>query len=283
MFVGGKDLNTNKGVIIVLCGDKLNNLDYSFTIGSFYELGDMAECPSWYRQDGQDIILVSGCNVPQRGNDFNNIHCSVAIVGNLNFDKGTFDVQFIKELDKGDCFYAPQLINNADNAIMIGWQEMWCKPYPTQQLGHGWAGSFNIPRKLTVKDGELYTTPVDSLQRYAKPYSGKDIPQSSIVDLLFEGDSKLTIGNDNGSVIVGMEQGRVYLDSTASNNGNGCVRYTNNQYKTCNVRVLLDVSGIEVFVDNGREVISSRMYIEGKLVPTVQGKAKIVAVNKVQL
>ena len=36
-------------------------------------------------------------------------------------------IDFIKEIDKGDSYYAPQFIREENRPIMIGWMEMWSK------------------------------------------------------------------------------------------------------------------------------------------------------------
>ena len=43
IFVGGKDNELNEGIIIVLKSKSLDHFEYAFTIGPFYELGDMAD------------------------------------------------------------------------------------------------------------------------------------------------------------------------------------------------------------------------------------------------
>ncbi len=283
VFVGGKDVTVNKGVLVVLGGDSLDSLEYLFTIGPYDELGDMGECPSWKRIDGKDVILVCGCRVPQSGNSFRNENSSVFIVGDLDFEAGTMNVDFIREIDKGDCFYAPQFINGTDDAVMIGWQEMWGKPYPTQSMGCGWVGGFSIPRRICLKNGQILQVPVEALDEYLRPYDGAQVPQTADIEIEFAGNASVTLEGLDGSVTVGLADGRVYLDTLCANNENGCIRYTDGEYEACRARVLLDVSGIEVFVEGGREAISSRMYIIGDFSCRTEGDAKVVSVRKVEL
>lgn len=265
VFVGGKLVAEDKGIIVVLGGKGLEKLEYKFSIGPFYELGDMGECPCYRRIDGKDVIICSACNVPRRGNEFRNINSSVFIVGSIDFDKGEMHVDGISETDKGDAFYAPQLINGDDNPIMIAWHEMWGKPYPTSDLKHGWVGCFTIPRELSVRDGVVCQNPVGTLDKYLAPHLGKGVPRCADIRFSFDGDGTFVLGGSDGSVEVGCKDGKVYLDTARSNNLNACVRYTDASYDKPTVRILLDVSGIEVFVGGGREAISSRIYINGDL------------------
>ena len=280
VFVGGKDKILNKGVIVVLRGKTLNKLEYAFHLGPYYELGDMGECPSYFRVGDKDVILVSGCNVPARDNDFKNINSSVFIVGELDFKSGKMTVDYIREIDKGDSFYAPQFIRGLDRPVMIGWLEMWEKKYPTHEKNHGWVGAFSIPREISIKDGIIYQSPVKSLNNYLTEVSEGVVPKCADITLRFNGEGALTIKGDNGEVIIGKDSG-VYLDTNLTNNMFGCVRRTNEVYETCEVRILLDVSSIEVFVDCGREVISSRIYIDGNYKLQVNGDISEIHIKEI--
>ena len=280
VFVGGKDEVLNKGVIIVLHGTTPEKLEYAFKLGPYYELGDMGECPSYFRIGDKDVIIVSGCNVPQRGNDFKNINSSVFIVGELNFEKGEMKVDCIREIDKGDSFYAPQFIRGTDKPVMIGWFEMWEKKYPTHEKNHGWVGAFSIPREISLKDGEIYQTPVQTLNEYLSDAKEGTVPKCADITLRFTGEGALKIEGDDGEVIIGKDSG-VYLDTNLTNNMFGCVRRTNNNYGSCEVRILLDISGIEVFVDGGREVISSRIYIDGNYKMRVDGNISEILIKEI--
>ena len=282
VFVGGKDVKKNAGVIIVLSGDNLDKLNYAFCIGPFYELGDMGECPSYFQVGGKDVLLCSGCRVPERGNDFKNENSSVFVVGNIDFGRGSMSVDFIKEIDKGDAFYAPQFIRGAEKPIMIGWLENWGKPYVTQVLGHGWAGVFSVPRELSYADGDIFQKPVESLEKYCADADGGEIGDCAEITFTFDGGGELELCGENGGVTVGFDGG-VYLDTRNANNMNGCVRRTNGVYGSCGVRVLRDVSGIEVFVDGGREVISSRIFVDGVCKIITRGGVDNVRVRRIEV
>ena len=281
IFVGGKDLNENKGVIIVLKSNNLDHFEYAFHLGPYYELGDMAECPSYQKVDGKDVILVSGCNVYRRDNDFRNINCSVFIVGDIDFAKGEMKVDFIKEIDKGDCYYAPQFVRGLDRPVMVGWMEMWGKKYPTSKWHHGYVGAFSIPRELFIKDGDIYQKPIEELDKYNHELYRDYLPRQADISLVMKQGSFLKIEGDNGDVIIGNNQQGVFLDNVEANGMYPCIRRTNNAYEKCNVRILLDTSSIELFVDDGREVITSRFYIDGELKMTTSGEIEELKVKEV--
>ena len=280
VFVGGKDEVLDKGVIIVLKGKTPERLHYAFTLGPYYELGDMGECPCYFKVGDRDVIIVSGCNVPERGNDFKNINSSVFIVGELDFENGKMKVEYIREIDKGDSFYAPQFIRGIDKPVMIGWLEMWEKKYPTREKNHGWVGAFTIPRELRIVNGEIYQTPVESLKNYHSEVKEGVVPKCADISFKFNGEGTLNIKGSDGEVVIGKDSG-VYLDTNLTNNLFGCIRRTNGKYSSCDVRILLDVSSIEVFVDGGREVISSRIYIDGKYSLEVNGNISEIHIKEI--
>lgn len=283
VLVGGKDLTTHSGIIVVLGGSEPGRLAYKFTIGPFYELGNMGECPSWHRVDGKDVIAVSGCDVKACGNDFKNVNSSVFIVGKLDFEGKKMDVDYISEIDKGDCFYAPQFFNGTQRAIMVAWHEMWGKPYPTRKMKSGWVGSFTIPRELSVREGRVFQSPVKELDGYCREYQGDNVPQCARLTFNFDGDGQVVIGGSDGSIEIGCRDGHIYLDTVLSNNLNGCIRRSNGVYQRCRVCLLLDVSAVELFIDGGRETISSRMYIKGDLSLSAEGGVTVVKTEKVEI
>lgn len=280
VFVGAKDAESKKGMIVVLCGNSLDKLEFDFTIGPFHELGDMGECPSYCRVGDKDVIVASGCHVAEKDNNYKNTHASVFIVGKLDFERKTMDVDFIKEIDKGDAFYAPQIVNNADKPIMIGWLEMWNKPYPTRDLDHGWAGAFSVPRELDIVDGDIVQKPIAALDGYKSDVSPGTLPDCAEITATFDGRGEMIVQGDNGQIVIGND-GSVYLDTINANNCNGCIRRTNAAYEKCEVKILLDVSCVEIFVDGGREVISSRLYLDGTPRLLTNGEVKNVVVKKV--
>ena len=282
VFVGGRDVEANKGVVVVLSGHSLEKLEYDFIIGPFDALGDMAECPCYTKMDGKDVLIVSGSHVAEHGNDYKNTHASVFVVGDIDFESGCMHVDFIKEIDKGDAFYAPQVIYHADKPIIVGWQEMWNKPYPTRDMEHGWVGSFTIPRELKLCDGDIVQKPIAALDAYLGEEVDQNgiIPKCADIEAAFDGDGTLILQGANGQIVIGCDGG-VYLDTINANNGNGCIRRTNEAYKKCSVRILLDHSCVEIFVEGGKEVISSRMYIDGQFALLVDGNVKDIKIKQI--
>ena len=281
VFLGGKDVNKNQGVVVVLKGNDLDKLEYAFQIGPYYEFGDMAECPSYRRIDGKDVLLVCGSNTPRRDNDFRNINCSVALVGHIDFAGKKMDVEFIKELDKGDSFYAPQFIANEKDPILVGWLEMWGKRYPTSRLRHGYVGAFSIPREIHVRDGDLYQWPIAALSRYEHDADEGSLPRQARIQVRLGTGDALVFKGENGRLTIGNAGRGVYLDNSEANSSYQCARWTNSPYPEADILILLDTSSAEIFVEGGKEVISTRFYIDGRLSLHRKGNPLVSEIKKI--
>ena len=96
----------------------------------------------------------------------------------------------------------------------------------------------------------------------------------------FSGKGKVTLKTDNGEIVIGSDGG-IYLDTERANNLNGCVRRTDGTYASCDVRILLDVSGIEMFISGGRETISSRIYLDGDYSLKTEGAVKVESIKEI--
>ncbi len=260
IFVGGRNDLTNEGVIIVLESDKLEDFKYSFSIGPFYELGDMAECPSYHKVDGFDVIAVSGCHVKEKDNSFKNVNSSVFVVGNIDFINKKMNVLNIQEIDKGDSFYAPQFISNLEKPVMVGWMEMWGKEIPTNVLGHKWAGALSLPRILSIKDNRVYQKPI-SISKYLKKATSK-ASRSSYISAYAKGDFEITFISSNGFININGDLNSVKLDTTKTNNLYSQIRSTDHGYKEVKLDIYLDTSSIELFINDGEFVISDRIYLD---------------------
>ena len=79
---------------------------------------------------------------------------------------------------------------------------------------------------------------------------------------------------------MGLEE-QFYLDTTQANNKNGYIRRTNEAYKACSVRVLLDVSSIEIFIADGKEAITSRIYLDGEYQISYDSYVKNIKIKEV--
>lgn len=145
--------------------------------------GEMTECPDY--RDDIGVLLYSGQFQPSEGIAHRNIHSCFARVGVLDVHSG-FCGSESTPVDYGFDFYAAQTFAGAP--IMIGWLDMWDRNNPTRK--YGWAGQLSVPRRVEVREGRLWQTPV---------YAGKEILRKenefSFSDHLKTGAVSLTAKN----------------------------------------------------------------------------------------
>ena len=253
----------------------------------YFNLNGVYECPDYFTLDGSEVLLSSPQNLPEIGGLYQNIHSSIYMTGKLDYESGKFEIENVSELDRGFDFYAAQTMQMPDGRrIMTAWKEMWDRNYPTQE--EGWAGTYILPRELEVKDGVLYQHPVREIEKYrSDPVSveGFEIAGGSISPGGFRGTAAEIefILEPNGAKRSGVKlfSGRthetlVYYDTERnavvfdrSNSGRLLTgREENVVQRICQVdgsetlklRIFLDVSSIEVFINDGQYVMSGNVY-----------------------
>lgn len=130
--------------------------------------GIMIECPDYLK----DLGLITYCEQfqPAQGSKHLNIHSTFYRLGKLDLEKGKADFGESEIIDYGFDFYAAQSF--ADEPVMIGWLNMWDRNTPSDK--YGFAGMLTVPRRLEIKNGELWQTPVINMRKvYEKKVGGK--------------------------------------------------------------------------------------------------------------
>lgn len=131
------------------------------------EQGIMWECPDLFHLDGHDVLIMSPIQWQTQDIAYTNISSTVAFIGEVDWDNGTFSVANYHEIDSGMDFYAPQTCEGPNSRrVMIAWMQMWDRTLPTHDLGHHWAGSMTLPRELHVSENRLIQEPVHEVYEH---------------------------------------------------------------------------------------------------------------------
>lgn len=254
----------------------------------FYKLDGVYECPDYFVADnGAEVLLSSPQNLPGDGCLYQNIHSGLFMLGHLDFDTGRFDVRTIGEVDSGFDFYAAQTLKTPDGRIvMIAWKEMWDRSYPSR--AEEWAGTYTLPRELTVEGERLIQKPVREIAACrgnavrmdeAAVENGEAELQGvagTVIELRFtlepgtaeKAGVKLFCGAEHETLLYyDRAKGLLVFDRSRSG-----VEITGRD-RDVNVRVLelgqrerieldlfLDVSSVEAFVDGGRHTMTGNVY-----------------------
>lgn len=116
---------------------------------------DVWECPNLALVDGRWVLVVSlwrhaGEDKPP---DLAGVRYLIGEVGVT--DAGPrFTPESGGELDRGHCFYAPQLLATGERVLVWGWAMEDSRPAADVRAA-GWSGVLTYPRELAVRDGVL--------------------------------------------------------------------------------------------------------------------------------
>lgn len=239
--------------------------------------GFMWECPDFFNLDGKDILLLSPQGIDAQGKDYLNLFQTGYFIGDYDYKTATFTRGEFHELDKGHDFYATQTTEAPDGRrIVIAWMDMWESLLPEQE--DGWAGALTIPRELRLKNDHLYMTPVKELEDLRIKEVSND---SSVVA------KELLVAEDASSSevlvdipLTGTDQEEVSFSLKTSNEELVLLTYSKatNEFilkrsdkddlrygtiQPCDklsLRVFIDTSSIEIFINEGELVFTERFY-----------------------
>lgn len=231
--------------------------------------GYMWECPDYFEVDGTKILSASVQGLEGGVWDDRNVYQS----GYFMVDGNILDDYKLSEYmlwDYGFDFYAPQSFKTEDGRrVHISWMGMPdCEEYTNLTIAEGWQHCFTFPREVFVEDGKVCQRPVRELQKRKTlvdkstgmlkkdGYKVYDVNISGIQNNEFRTviDEELILEYKNGR----FEMHFTSQDKNSVSAGRG-MRYVDVD-KISSVEILVDKSSVEVFVNNGEYVFTTRFY-----------------------
>lgn len=268
-----------------------NGLDWTFLktlIENRDRFGRMWECPDIFPLDGKTILIVSPQDMLATDNEYHSGNGTVAIIGSYDDETDTFIEESNQTLDSGIDFYAPQTVETPDGRrVMIGWFQNWdtLKP-PTHE--RAWNGQMSTPRELHLRNGRIVQSPVRELETYRRNpvrysdvlFSGSlklDGIRGRCLDLEIELEAddpndlyqKFTINfaeNESFHSSVSYKPGKGSLKIDRRYSGTRRAFLTDRAAKIQSVngriklRLILDRFSVEVFANDGENVLSMTLY-----------------------
>lgn len=267
LIIGGHTID-NKGVFLLFSGSDSKHLHYDFYLGPYEHTYQMVECPSFVKVDGKDVIIYSTYGTFRKNNSISMSHLVFYILGQFKPEQKTFIIEGEGQIDNGDSFYAPKTIEYCQIPTMIGWMENWNKIYKTAVFNHNWVGSFSFPRVLKIKNNELYQELYPTLSNYIKKEikledKNGQISTHSLNEFTFDHDFMLVLRRENGRIKIFKKKDVIHLDMLRTNNLHEMIFTSIHKYKEGKITFLLDTSSIEVFINDGKESLTSRFYLHG--------------------
>ena len=257
MVLGAQDLE-KRGKVLLFTSADLHNWQpcgeiAGHGINGLAVAGYMWECPDLFALDGTHVLICCPQGLTRESHRYLNTYPATWMSGAFDYERAAFEHGDLHELDAAD-----------GRRVLIGWmgvpdgEEML---QPTR--AHGWIHQMTCPRELRYQDGKLWQTPVRELEQLREDehhWQGvaSNAPvldatrlefwlTASCVDVDFAGALRLRV-DDNG----------LRLERASLQNGEILTRYWRGEVR--HLRVLCDRSSVEIFINHGEGVMSSRYF-----------------------
>jgi beta-fructofuranosidase len=249
-----------------------------------YSFGYMWECPDYFELQDKGVLIFSPQGIKPEGDQYQNIYQSGYILGEkLDVRNRTLTHGAFQELDRGFDFYAPQTMIDADGRrILVGWMGLPEIDYPT--VKHGWVHCLTVPRELTIWDNKLIQKPIKELQALRKQHHEvRDVLfqekkvyshfNGKTFEMICEFDNfdaevfglEFRAGVNEKTVIkYDVEEKKIILDRSLSGEpvgeDYGVERICSFNATKIKFHLFVDISSVEIFVNDGEEVFTSRIF-----------------------
>ena len=268
-MVQGARTKEDVGQILIFTSKDKVNWKFKSRIESKEPFGYMWECPDYFTIGDKKILSASVQGLEGGIWEERNVYQSgyFEVEGDI---LSSYKLGEYKLWDYGFDYYAPQSFETEDGRrIHISWMGMPdCEAYTNLTIADGWQHCFTLPREIYVKDGKICQRPVRELDY--KEAITKTAENKLQADSCKAYDLKIDkIQNNQFCIALAEELLLEYTD------GRFRMRFTDNR-KTCvsagrdcryvetdevtNIRVIADVSSVEVLVNDGEYVFSTRYY-----------------------
>ncbi len=268
-MIQGARTKGDQGTALLFVSSDKENWTYSGQITTREKFGCMWECPE-YLEIGRRKVLSASVQGLTGGEWKNrNVYQSGYFFVEGDFP-GDCQLSEYHLWDYGFDFYAPQSFRTEDGRmIQIGWMGMPdCPQHINKTLADNWQHCFTFPREITQRDGMLLQNPVRELREKKEPVCmvTGNLHKEGI--RTFEVDTEHIMASAFRAVLAGelvleYRDGffRMYFlhtekEAVSGGRGMRCTKLL----ELTDVKILADVSSVEVFLNGGEAVFSTRYY-----------------------
>ena len=269
MVLGARSLDSRGSVLLYRSADA-EHWQYAADIRSAEPFGYMWECPDYFALDGRGILSVSPQGLAHEQTRYQNIYQSgwFPVQGPLESGRlGAFT-----EWDLGFDFYAPQTFLTPDGRrLLIAWMGLPDSPYANPTVAFGYQHCLTLPREVFLdREGRLCQRPARELTALCGLAQIRAESAALPFRLCAEtaGSFRLTLG---GGLTLQYDAGEGLFSLRFTDPVLGCGR-TERFARISRVRsleLLADTSSLEIFLDGGAAVLSTRFYPAQREIPLV--------------
>lgn len=289
-IIGSRPADGSGQILLYVSPDGFQWEFKSVLVSNNNRFGKMWECPDFFQLDGKWVLLTSPQDMLPQGFEYHNGNGTLCLIGDFDEETGTFKEQHDQSIDYGIDFYAPQTVLTPDGRrVMIGWMQNWdtCQQRTENVL---WFGQMSLPRELSIRNSRLYQNPIRELDAFrSNKVAYQDVTFSEMIRL--EGvkgrrvDIELTIrpgdeANLYHKFALRFAQNEKYqtslsfrpresilkVDRKHSGSRRAIIHQRRSKVNSKNgelkLRVILDHFSVEVFVNDGEQVLSAILYTE---------------------
>lgn len=274
MVLGGRT-EKDKGAILLYESGDLSTWRYKGNIfEEIKELGYMWECPDIFELGDHTVLLMSPQGVEQKGYEFENVYQAGYFIGytDWNFLKFNPSEPFV-ELDRGFDFYAPQTFSDEKGRrILWGWMGLPdTEPeYTNPTIERGWQHAMTLPRELVMENGKLMQRPLIEYQKLREAETTLQYKANENETTLSETSETyellIEVEQVSEKVIIDLSQdvklqfdGELFTLSLGES-GYGRTSRSIELSVLKKVHIFVDTSSVEIFLNDGEYVLTSRMY-----------------------
>ena len=254
--------------------------------GKIKDFGFMWECPDYFQlkdkktEEIKDLLVFSPQGLEPEGDLYNNKYQTGYLFGKLDYEKTEFEIlsDFV-EIDRGHDFYAPQSMeDDKGRRIIVGWMGIpEEEDFPT--VKNEWIHCLTLPRELKVIDGKLYQLPIKEMEsirgekiEFSKKVAGEVKVgtgttyelKAKFTNINSDCGLKLRTGKNSETVLkFDYNDKKFVLDRTKGEQPDKRLRKVYlGDISELELTVFVDNSSVEVFINSGQEVFSSRIFPE---------------------
>ena len=237
------------------------------TFETMAKIGYMWECPDLFEINGQWILMACPQGLEGGKYEFQNIYSCGYFIIEGDFRTNGFITEY-KEADFGFDFYAPQTFVHEGRRLLLGWMGMPDAKYTNPTVEYGYQHCMSVFRELDFAGNTLYMKPVKELETLRKfefeyneentSYKVSDEKRAFDLELQNFGDKFEIEIFDTLKLDFDANRGDLELSFIA--NGYGRDKRFLRTKSIENIRLMIDASSVEVFVNDGKQVMSTRMY-----------------------
>ena len=252
----------DKGCVLLYTAPNMTEWSFLREITKKDTFGYMWECPDLFILNGKRILSVSPQGVEKQEYAYQNIYQS----GYFYMEKD-WQLSDFFEWDMGFDFYAPQtFLDEKGRRILIGWAGMPDADYTNPTVAAGWQHALTVPRELTMGEGgKVLQYPVAEISKL-RMNQKFIVKQGADVILPFRtGDLEINKMQGDFCIHICHDLRLYYRNGILKmefigNKGYGRTVRKAKISEINSLRLLMDTSLIEIYINKGAYVFTTRYY-----------------------